>query len=276
MSVVENTAAAGQPARSWIDRVLGALPLLGLVIIILTFYGYEAWLRKTPWLFADEDEWAQISRAIATTGHAARRGAPISFRSLYAFLIAPMWWIKNTQTAYTAIKYLDAVVMCLAALPTYFLARMLVTKRLAFAAALLAIAIPGMSYATFIIPEPLAYPWFALCSWLIVRGLATQRRRDLALAILVTLIAVEVKDELVVVIPSFALAAAGLWVTGPRGKAFRRNWSRTDTLGAVVLLLGANFLFNRVVLNRSYEWMIASEYWKGRMIHLGLCAVAAP
>ncbi len=275
MAAVEHTAPAGLPARSWIDRGLAALPIFALAIVILTFYGYEAWLRKTPWLFADEDEWAQISRAIATTGHAARRGAPISFKSLYAFLIAPMWWIKNTHTAYTAIKYLDAIVMCSAALPTYFLGRMLVSKRSAFAAAVLAIAIPGMSYATFIIPEPLAYPWFALCAWLIVRALATQRRRDLALAIAASLIAVEVKDELVVLIPSFALAAAGLWVTGPRGRAFRRNWTRGDTVGAVMLLLGANFLFNRVVLNRSYEWMIASEYWKGRMIHLGLTAVAA-
>jgi hypothetical protein len=275
MSVVENTAAAGQPARSWIDRALNALPLLGLLIIILTFYGYEAWLRKTPWLFADEDEWSQISRAIAATGHGARRGAPISYKSLYAFLIAPMWWIKNTHTAYSAIKYLNAVVMCTAALPTYFLARMLVTKRSAFAAALLAIAIPGMSYATFIVPEPLAYPWFALCSWLIVRALASQRRRDTAIAVVFTVIATQVKDELVILIPAYAVAAAGLWVTGPRGRAFRKDWSRSDKIGAVVLLLGANFLFNRVVLNRSYEWMIASEYWKGRMVHLGLCAVAA-
>ena len=72
MEIVENTAAAGQPARSWIDRALAALPLIGLAIVTLTFYGYEAWLRKTPWLFADEDEWAQISRAIASTGQISR------------------------------------------------------------------------------------------------------------------------------------------------------------------------------------------------------------
>jgi hypothetical protein len=275
VAAVENTAAAGQPARSWIDRALAALPILGLVIVILTFYGYEAWLRKTPWLFSDEDEWAQISRAIATTGHAARRGVPISYKSLYAFLIAPMWWIKNTHTAYTAIKYLDAVVMCAAALPTYFLGRMLVSKRSALAAAVLAIAIPGMSYATFIIPEPLAYPWFALCSWLIVRALATQRRRDIVVAIVFTLIATQVRDELVLLVPTFAVAAAGLWVTGPRGRSLRRNWTRSDTLGAIVLLVGAIMLVNRVVLDHSYEWWYASTYFRAKMIHLGLTSVSA-
>ncbi|HWB23577.1 MAG TPA: hypothetical protein VG652_11910 [Gaiellaceae bacterium] len=274
MTAIETTPP-GPPARSWIDRVLDALPIIGLVIITLTFYGYEAWLRKTPWLFSDEDEWAQISRAIATTGHAARRGAPISFKSLYAFLIAPMWWIKNTHTAYTAIKYLDAVVMCAAAIPTYLLGRMLVSKRSALAAAVLAIAIPGMSYATFIIPEPLAYPWFALCSWLIVRALTTQRRRDVVVAIVFTLIATEVKDELVLLIPSYAVAAAGLWVTGPRGRAFRRNWTRSDTFGALVLLVGAIMLVNRVVLDRSYEWYYSSTYFRPRLIHLGLTSVSA-
>jgi hypothetical protein len=275
MAAIENTAAAGQPARSWIDRALEALPLIGMAIVILTFYGYEAWLRKTPWLFADEDEWAQISRAIASTGHGARRGVPISYKSLYAYLIAPMWWIKNTHTAYTAIKYLDAVVMCAAALPTYFLGRMLVSKRSALAAAVLAIAIPGMSYATFIIPEPVAYPWFALCSWLIVRALATQRRRDVVIAVVFTLIATQVKDELVLLIPAFAVAAAGLWVTGPRGRALRRNWTRTDNLGALVLLVGAVMLFNRVVLDQSYEWWYSSTYFPGRLYHLGLTSVGA-
>ena len=58
-------------------------------------------------------------------GHAARRGEPIFFKSLYAYLIAPFWWIHSTETAYAAIKYVNAVVMTLAAVPTYLLARML-------------------------------------------------------------------------------------------------------------------------------------------------------
>jgi hypothetical protein len=272
---VSTAAAPGRPARSWIDRLLAALPIAGLVLVIVTFYGYEAWLRRTPWLFSDEDEWAQISRAIAMTGHAARRGVPTPYKSLYAYLIAPMWWFKSTHTAYAAIKYLNSIVMAAAALPTYFLARMMVGKRAALAAAVLAIAIPAMSYATFLIPEPLAYPWFALSSWLIVRALTTKRRRDIALAIVCTLVAVKVREELVVLVPAFALAAAGLWVTGPRGRALRKDWTRWDTAGALVLLTGANVLLNRILSDHSYQWNVTSEFYKDRMVNLGLDAASA-
>ena len=52
---------------------------------------------------------------------------PIFFKSLYAYLIAPFWWIHSTATAYSAIKDANVVIMTLTAVPTYLLARMLVT-----------------------------------------------------------------------------------------------------------------------------------------------------
>jgi hypothetical protein len=270
---VDSSAAAPAPRRrSAIDRVFAALPLAGLVLLVLTFYGYEAWLRKTPWLFSDELEWSQLSRAIAKTGHAARREQPISYKSLYAYVIAPMWWIHSTHTAYTAIKFLNALLMTAAAIPTYLLGRMLVSKRAAAVVAVLAIAIPGMSYATSIIPEPLAYTWFALCAWLSVRALTTRRIRDVVIAVVVVLVAAKVRDELSVVVPVLAVAAAGLWVTGPRGRRLRRNWSRGDTLGAIVLLVGVFELVNRFVLSHSHEWQFTTEFYKGRMVDLGLQA----
>ena len=68
--------------------------------------------------------------------------------------------------------------MCLAAVPAYLLARMLCPRRSrARRRGRLTIAIPAMSYATSIIPEPLAYLWFALAAWLAVRALAAPRPR---------------------------------------------------------------------------------------------------
>ena len=80
-----------------------------IALVIFVFYAVEAWSRKTPWIFTDELEWTQISRSIAATGHAARRGEPIYFKSLYAYLIAPVWWIHSTSAAYSAIKYAERV-----------------------------------------------------------------------------------------------------------------------------------------------------------------------
>ena len=115
--------------RSFADRAFAVIPVVGIALAVLTFYGIEAWLRKTPWVFTDELEWTQISRAIEETGHSARRGDPIFFKTLYVYLLAPFWAIHSTETAYAAIKYMNVVVMTAAVVPTYLLARMMLSKR---------------------------------------------------------------------------------------------------------------------------------------------------
>ena len=75
---------------------------------MLALYVWEASSRKTPTIFSDELEWAQLSRAIAETGHARGAGEPRPFKSLYAYLIAPAWWSSSIGTGYALIKYLDA------------------------------------------------------------------------------------------------------------------------------------------------------------------------
>jgi hypothetical protein len=273
---VEAGVASGSRRGGTIDRVLVFVPVAFAAIALLTLYFVEAWLRKTPWVFTDELEWSQISRAISSTGHPARRGAHVNFKSIYAYLIAPVWWIHSTATAYAVIKYLNAVVMTLAAVPTYLLARMLVSRRTATVVAILSVLIPGMSYAASIVPEVLAYPWYALCSWLIVRALTTRRPLPVILAVAASLIAVAVRSPQFFTVPaSFAIAAAGLWVTGPRGRAMRANWTRSDYIGAVTLLAGGLILFNRVVLQHVHEWQVSTEFWKGRMVDFGLKATQA-
>jgi hypothetical protein len=71
---------------------------------------------------------------------------------------------------------------------------------------------------------------------------------------------------------TLAIAAFALWFTGPRGRAFRRGWTRSDKVGAIVLAIGAFFLFNRIVLQHVQEWQIPSQYYKGRIVDLGLKA----
>jgi hypothetical protein len=259
--------------RSLVDRFLSAIPLIGLMLAFVVFYGVEAWTRHTPWIFTDELEWTQISRSIAATGHAARRGQPIYFKSVYAYLIAPFWWIKSTSTAYAAIKYANAVIMLTAAFPTFLLARMLVTRRAAIAVAAGSVAVPAMAYTTSIVTDVLAYPYFALCSWLSVRALKSNRRPDVILAIAFAVSGYFVRQTQFMTIPlTLAVAAFALWFTGPRGKAVRRNWTTSDKIGALVLAVGAAFLFNRVVLQHVQDWQIPSQYYKNRIVDLGLKA----
>lgn len=261
--------------RTFLDRFLVLIPLAVAVLALLSLLFWEAAIRRTPTIFTDELEWSQISRAIAATGHAARRGEPISFKSLYAFLIAPCWWIHPTTSAYSAIKYLNTVVMSLTAVPVFLIARMLVSTRWAVAAALASLCTTALYYAAFILPEVLAYPTFMLCAWVSIRALSGGGRRYVVAAIVLDLLAVEVRGELVTVPAAFALAAAVLFVVGPTGQRLRRNWGVLDHVGAALLLIGAFVVANRLASPHVQQWSTVTQSWQGRLWSLGMQATSA-
>jgi hypothetical protein len=261
--------------RSFLDRFLAAIPYAIGVLAVLGLLFWQASARKTPTIFTDELEWSQLSRAIAATGHAARRGESFDFKSLYAFLIAPAWWITATGSAYAAIKYLNAILMTLAAVPTYLIARTMVSTRAAFVVALAACCTTAIYYAGFILPEVAAYPTFVFCAWLSIRALSGGGRWWIVGAIVADLLAAEVRGELIVLPAAFALAAAVLWVVGPRGRHLRRNWGFLDHVGAALLLIGAFIVVNRIISPHAQQWTTVTQSWQGRLWSLGLNAASA-
>jgi hypothetical protein len=261
--------------RSRLDRFLAAIPAAVVVLVLLTLFFWQAAARKTPTIFSDELEWSQLSRAIAETGHAARRGTPISFKSLYAFMIAPVWWIHSTQTAYAAAKYLGTTVMFLASVPTYLLARTMVSPRAAFLTACGAVCTSAMFYAGYLLPETLAYPTFVLCAYVSIRALAGAGRRWTIAAIVLSIVAVEVRTQLVAAGAAFAVAAIVLWVAGPTGRRLRAGWSRADHAGAAVLVVGFLVLANAVLTPHSQQWDAVTHGWTHRMWTLGLTSFSA-
>ena len=261
--------------RTRLDRMLAAIPVAVVALIVLGLYAWEASSRKTPTIFSDELEWSQLSRAIASTGHAAALGEPRPFKSLYAYLIAPAWWSGSVGTGYALIKYLDAVLMCLTAVPVYFLARLVVPKRIAVAAAFASILTPAMFYASFLLPEALAYPVFAAVAYLSVRSLAGGGRRWTIAAIVGCLVATQVRGELATLVAAYALAAAVLFVLGPTSKRLRAGWSAFDHAGAGILVLGALIVLNQIVSARSPEYAVVTQAYKHRMWSLGLQAGSA-
>ena len=260
-----------RPARAALTtgRWLHALALALLALAVLSLYGVEAALRKTPWLFTDELEWSQLSRSIASTGHAARRGESHSFESLYSFLIAPAWWIHSTAAAYAAIKYLNAVVMCLAAFPAYLLARSLVERRVALAVALLSIVVPAMSYATSIVPEPLAYLWFTFAAFSAVRALAAPSTRTVVPAVALAAAGMFVRLEFVILPATLVVSAAVLWVVG---RSQSLSWRRVVVGCAGVAVFG--FAFNAAVVDELQGWAFAS-YFNHETVTQGGLAVGA-
>jgi hypothetical protein len=270
--------ALPQPAtadRTALDRFLAVIPLASGVLIILMILFWEAAVRKTPTIFSDELKWTQLSRGIAATGHAARRGESASFQSLYSFLIAPWWWLHSTSASYAAIKYVNVTVMSTAAIPVYFLARRLSSPIGAAVAALGTLCTSAFFYATFLLPEVLAYPTFCLCAYVSVRALAGGGRRWTIGAIAACAFAVEVRGELVCAGAAFAIAAVVLWLAGPHCRKLRADWSRFDRFGAGLLTLGALILLNSLLSNHSDVWAVVTQNYKSLALHLALVAASA-
>jgi hypothetical protein len=263
------------PARSLSDRVVAALPLLAVYAWLCVVYLVEAWKRSTPWLFGDELELTQLSRSIAATGHAARRGQPHSFDSLYTLMTAPLWLIHDVGSAYAGIKYVDVFVMASVAFPAYFLARLVVGRGWALFAAAGAGAIPSLAYSSYIVQENLAYPYAALCFFLIAKALLTRRWPWIAAAVVASVIAPAVRGELAVILVVAVLATGFSVWSSPWGRARRASWTLSDYVGFFTLVAGAIFLLFGFASSHSYQWYVSTSAYENRMWTMSMWAAAS-
>ena len=273
-SLAAGRAGSPSDARSFADRLLGALPLVTVFTWLTLIYAWQAWAHSSPWLFKDELEYTQLARSIAETGRAAIRGEAVGFPTLYAFLTAPAWLIEQTSTAYEVAKYIGVVTMTLAVFPVYALARLLVSARPALLAAAAAGAIPAYAYSSMLITEPLAYPFAALCFFLIVKALATKARGWLAAAAAAALVAPLVRSQLVLIPAVLALAAGLMWWLGERAGRLRARWSAAEWL-AVALAAPACALAASELIGEVWgQWEFATAR-PGRMLEYGAWGLGA-
>ena len=147
------------PAWLW----LGALVLASAAIRLALAKSHPA-----PWVFPDELIYANLAESVAHTGSFALRDSPglQGFGPGYPLLIAPAYAVfDDLAHAFAAAKAINAVVMSLAAIPVYLIARRLVPVWLALVAAGLALAIPSFLYTGTILTENAFYPAFAAAAF---------------------------------------------------------------------------------------------------------------
>jgi hypothetical protein len=264
-----SASRAGVRSTTLTDRLLAAIPLASVYLWLSAVYVVEAWRRVTPWLFGDELEFTQLSRSIADHGRAAERGVSHSPDSVYTYLTAPFWLIHDVGTAYSAIKYFDVLVMVAAVFPTYFLARMIVGRTAALFAAAGAGAIPSLAYSSYLVEEPLAYPYAALCFFVIAKAFVTRSRPWIVGAIALSAFAPAVRTELAIIPATLVLALLFAAWSSDAARRWRSGWSSGDWVGAIVLVLGAIFLLGAIGSHHSDEIYRVTRGYKHRAINEG-------
>jgi len=256
-------------------RVQGAIPLLVVYFGLAALYSWQASRHPVPTIFTDELELTQLSRAIAETGSPARRGEAYGLATLVAYVLAPVWWLGSTSAAYAAAKLVLVLAMTATVFPAYALARLVVTRWYALAAAGASTAVPALAYSSILVEEPLAYPLSTLALWLIARALVRPGWRRIAAAALVSAAAALTRTQLAVL---FAVLALGLlwlaWQSGPVRK-WRSGWSRWDWAGAVMLAVGVALGFSALMGHLSTSWRNTTGFYKDRVFEHGVWAMGA-
>ena len=185
-----------------IDRAgLAAWPLLAALIslnvVVRTALG---WLRQTPIYLGDEYLYAELGRSIAETGRPLVRGAASDFPALLQPIVtAPAWLFGDVGTSYHLVQGMGALAMSLAALPAFWIARRLgLSKGIALAVAALALALPDLVYAGWVIAEPFAYPLVLGAVAAGIAALAQPARRSQLLFVALAFLAAFARIQFVV------------------------------------------------------------------------------
>jgi hypothetical protein len=165
--------------------------------------------HPTARYFPDEYLYTAIARALGS-GHAPSvRGTPAHFPALLEpILAAPFHALFAPALAYRLTQAENALLMSLAAVPVYLLARRLsLSSRYALVCAVFAVAIPDLVFASYTLADPVAYP-FAMGA--LAAGVAAVDRPTRRLQLLFLLLAGLATFARVqyVVLPAAFLAAA--------------------------------------------------------------------
>jgi hypothetical protein len=153
--------AVGVPAWVW---------LVGIVVVSAAVRIALARRMVAPWIMIDEIVYSELAKSFADDGSFLARGVEShGYGFIYPIVLAPAYRLFSAvPDAYAAAKAINGMVMSLAAVPAYFLARRLLQQRLALVVAGLTVAVPSMLYTGTIMTENVFYPLFLLVALALV------------------------------------------------------------------------------------------------------------
>ena len=187
---------------------IAALALAGLFVAAVVVRALLSWRVVTPWIMVDEFVYSELAKNFADHGRFLIRGVPFGeVGRVYPVVISPAWLWHSMAVTYGIAKTLNAVVMCLAAVPAYLWARRLVSPLLSLAAAGLVLLLPAFVYTSALMTENAAFPTFLLGAFAIALALERPTLWAQAFALVAAGLATAVRVQAVAL---FAVLAAAV------------------------------------------------------------------
>ena len=115
-----------------------------------------------PWIMVDELIYSELAKSFADSGQfLIRDHSTAAYGVVYPALISPAWAaFRSIPDAYAAAKAINSLMMSVAAIPAYLIARRMLSRWPALAAAVLAVSLPSMVYTATLMTENAFYPIF--------------------------------------------------------------------------------------------------------------------
>jgi hypothetical protein len=186
-----------------------------------------------------------------------------SYGLVYPVLISPAYALfSEVTTAYVAIKAINAVLISLAAVPAYLLARRVVGPGLALLAAVLALAIPSTLYAGTVMTENAFYPVFLLAVLALVLMLERPTARRQIGVLAACGLAFATRAQAIALLPALATAPLLLaWWDGTGWRGLARYRVLGATLGGgAALVVAAQLARGRSLTGVLGAYSVAGEH----------------
>lgn len=206
----------------------------------------------------DEVIWSEVARGLADAGEPLLRDQPDpGYSIVYPLLISPVYALfESLPDAYAGVKALNAVVMSLAAIPAYFLARRVMRNGLALLAALLAVALPSLAYTGTVMTENVFYPLFLVTVLALVLVLENPSAERVVLLFALLALAFATRVQAVALFPAVLLAPLLLAVFERR--SLKSLVSRFRWLYGIALGLGLAAVIVELVAGLSPQELLGA------------------
>jgi len=239
----------GVPVWAW----LGAIVVLSALLRAALARGIVA-----PFIMVDEVIWAELARGLAESAEPLVRGVgDQGLGIVYPLVISPAYALfESLPDAYALVKTINAVVMSLAAVPAYYLARRVVGEGLSLLAALLAVAVPSLAYTGTVMTENIFYPLFLVVTLVLVLVLERPTALRVVLLVALVVLAFATRVQALAIVPAVFLAPLLLAALERRGP--RVTLSRYRGLYGAFVALGLLALAVRVAAGRSLQDLLGA------------------